>query len=292
MSKRPDVEFWATMEAVSPDIKPTDIKVAKSAVGLQYIRFTACLQAFVEVYNRNKRKWKPGFIKTMIAAPLVQELITNGGLPGEAGHPCPDAAQPVLERICTINPMNVSHYVKSFQWKNGDKYLYGTIETASALGDSPGTRLMAQVLQGICVSFSARTIVPQKKMPDGSIEVLGPGRLISYDWVYGPSHKEAYQDKSVKVDLIVKDTFDVNYANESALYCDLIQQATESFTDEILKSSTNVNYVLDSYDPLLESARVDKNGMFTCNTKEGEQLFIPTEENFRREIKNFMLGIR
>lgn len=287
-----DVEFWATMEATSGDVKPEDIQVAKTATGLQYIRFTTCLQAFVEEYNRNKRKWKSGFIKTMIQAEIVQELLRAGGVPGEAGHPVPDGSQPTLERICTIDPLKVSHYVKSFEWRNGDKYLYGVVETAAAIGDAPGTRLMAQVLQGITVAFSARTIVPQKKMPDGTTVVLGPGRLIGYDWVYGPSHKEAYQDKSVKVTLVNKNNFDVNYATENALYCDIISDATEAYTENILRNSVNVNYVLDGYDPVLETATVDHNGTFSCKTTEGEQLFIPTEKNFRNEIKNFMLGIR
>lgn len=285
-----DVEFWATMEATSGDLPTAEIETLQTANGLQYIRFKACLQAFVDKFNRNKRAWKPGFIKTMIAGEVIQEQLLNGGVPGEAGHPVPATGQVTLERICTIEPMRVSHYVKEFTWKSNN-YLYGTIETAAGIGDSPGTRLMAQVLQGINPAFSARTIVPQRKEANGTTTVLGPGRLIGYDWVYGPSHKEAYRDKSVKVTLVNKSKFDVDYATEAASLTTIIMDATEAYTENILRNSSNVNRILDGYDPIMETAGIDSNGIFSCATEQGSTLYIPTEDNFKKDIKNFMLSM-
>lgn len=287
MNTNKEVEFYCTMEATSGGVPVVDVTVEKNPVGMQYIRFRACLQAFVEALNRNKRRWKPGFIKTMIEAEIVQEMLRNGGVPGEAGHPVPDSAQPTLERICTIDPMNVSHYIENFEWKDGDKYLYGNVRTAAGQGDCPGTRLMTQVLSGVTPAFSARTIVPQKKMADGTTTVLGPGRLVCYDWVYGPSHKEAYRDLSTRVQLIDKRNFDVDLATESACFNYL-----QDMTAEVIRKSYNVNLALEGYDPVMETCTIDKNGNFSCDTHEGDSLIIPTEACFKDDIKNYMLRFK
>ena len=54
----------------------------KTANGLSFLRFKACLQTFGS-RNRNRRLWLSKWMKMMLAATEVQELLREGGIPGE-----------------------------------------------------------------------------------------------------------------------------------------------------------------------------------------------------------------
>lgn len=246
------------------------ISEGRTANGLSYLRFKSCLQTFGN-RNRNRRLWLSRFMKPMINAPEVQELIRNGGVPGEAGHPVPPTGNVTMERILTIDPNNISHVIKEFIWSTDNK-LDGIIETIDD-GNGPGDKFKRQIMQGLPVSFSTRSVIPQRKNMDGSIDQTGPGRYVTSDRVFIPSHKEAYIDKSIPVKNVCKK--------------DHFETVMESYVSYVVDKSEKVNRIIDDMSPALESATLDKNGLLSVKTNQGTAFIYP-ENKYRREFADLM----
>ena len=267
------LNYSIVIESSTPEEyrKPQIIEHRESTTrdGLNFLRFLTCLQSF-RGRNRNRRLWTDLIIKSMLAAAHILELI-KVGWPGENGHPVPIVGQPTLERILTIDPNNMSHKINSINWR-GD-LLYGEIETLDEGLGSPGVRFMRNILQNIDPSFSLRSIVPQRKNADGSIDVTGPGRLVTYDRVILPSHMEAYIDKNIPIKNIITKT--------------QFEMVMESMTEFILEKSNKVNKIIDGMSPAMESASLDKTGHLSIPTAEGLIIVAP-ENKYRREIADIM----
>lgn len=265
-------DYFVVCEQTTPDNPNTQImKVVND--DLHYVRFSCCLQSF-NGRNRNGRLWKADQIKKMAESPEVQELIQHGSFVGEAGHPLPTNDKDwSLKRICTIDPLRTSHRIISLEWR-GPNLLYGIVETLDEGENSPGRRFMKNIQQGIDPAMSLRSLVPQRKNADGTIDVLGPGRMICYDRVYLPSHKEAYRDLDIPVKKIVsRDNFEV---------------VMESFTEYMTQHSDKIRKAVDNLEPAMESATYDYDSeMVTMKTKEG-RIFIAPEMKYRREISSLM----
>lgn len=244
----------------------------KLGVETSFYRYKAALMATGHL-NRNGRDWPQKFVDVMMKAPhIVEQIEFAGGLPGENGHPIPPTGQVSMERIVTIDPNNVAILIKKWWWENN--LLMGIVDTLNEGPGSPGYRLMRDIDQGVVPAHSARTLVPQKRNPDGSISVTAPGRMVTIDRVYGPSCKEAYRSVDVPVKNIVKKSeFDM---------------AMENFTAYALEHSEAVKYVLDKMAPVMETATIDKKGTFSVATENHGHIFIPMERNLRNEIADFM----
>jgi hypothetical protein len=262
------LDYFVVVESDNGDNKEFRIL----ADGSNYLRYYCCLQT-MNTRNRNKRMWLTEHVKVMAAAEHITELMTNGSWSGENGHPVPPTGKITMERILTIDPNNMSHRVTELRWES-DSRLCGVCETLDEGPGSPGYRFMKNIQQGMVPSKSLRSLVPQRNNADGTIDVLGPGRMICYDRVILPSHKEAYRDTSVPIkNIITKSNFDV---------------AMEGFTDFILERSGKVNKIIDKMDPVVESAITDNNGIISVNTAREGRVFISPEIKYRKEIKDLM----
>lgn len=245
----------------------------KNENGISFLRFKSCLQTFGN-RNRNRRLWQSKWMRPMIAAPEIQELLMAGGVPGEAGHPIPATGQVTMERILTIDPNNISHVIKSYDWV-GENRLDGIIETVDD-GNGPGDKFKRNIMQGLPVSFSTRSIIPQRKNVDGSIDQTGPGRYVTSDRVFLPSHKEAYIDNSIPVKNICKK--------------DHFETVMESFVSYVTDRSEKINRIVDDMHPAMESATIDKNGIVSVRTEQGIALIRP-ENKYRREFADIMKSL-
>lgn len=258
-------------EAMEPNTDFEILSEKKDSGGnLSYIRFRTGLQTFGS-RNRNRRLWLSKWMRPMLNAPEVSELLREGGVPGESGHPVPATGQPTIERILTIDPNNVSHVIKEFIWKTDD-WLDGIVETVDD-GNGPGDKFKRSIIQGLPVSFSTRSLIPQRKNMDGTIDQLGPGRYVTSDRVFVPSHKEAYIDKSIPIKNICKK--------------DKFETVMESFASYVINRSEKVNRIIDGMDPALESASLDENGILGVNTKEG-RVFVSPETKYRKVLADAM----
>ena len=269
------VPYFAVIEQTSPVDNKIDIIEVKQKNNLNYLRFNTCLQGFREERNRNRRKWIPKFVKSGVSSPEWIELLAHGGVPGENGHPVPPSGQVTMERISSIDPNNISHLIKKIWWSDADTMLNGEIETVDDI-NGPGARFMRHILQGLVPSFSNRAIIPQKRNPDGSLDQTGVGRIITFDRVILPSHKEAYMDLNVPVKNIVKTPRDMEVAMECYNY--------------IMSNSDNVKQVLGDDEYAMESANVMEYGAMTMFgiKADDEYRYIPVESDLRKSIKDFM----
>lgn len=275
-------DFYALCEAaVESDIREKAFQIlgeGKNPDGsLSFLRYQGCLMS-VGKRNRNRRLWTKQFVDIMMNAPhVVEQLRRAGGLPGENGHPIPAVGQVSMDRLVTIDPNNLCILLKEWWW-NGD-LMYGILETLDQGEGTPGNRMMRNMIQGMAPSHSARTLVPQRHNPDGTIDVTAPGRMVCFDRVIGPSCEEAYIDKSVPVKNIMKKSdFDT---------------AMESFTDYIFSHSEAAKTVIGNMVPAMESSiTLTSDGSFlTADTEKAGRVFVPVERNLRREIAGFMAGL-
>lgn len=146
-----------------------------------------------------------------------------------------------LERILSIDPMRTSHRIISLNWVNSNE-LHGVVETLDD-ENGPGHKMKRSIMQGIEPAFSLRSLVPQRKNADGSTLVLGPGRMVCYDWVYLPSHEKAYVDTELPIkNIISKPQF---------------QTVMEGYCDFVLENSDKVRRIVEDYDVAFESATLD-----------------------------------
>lgn len=263
-------QTYIVMEQTTPIDNKIEIQKVVDTNGLNYVRFSTCLQDF-NGYNRNRRKWPAEIVKAMAEASTVQELIRMNSFVGEAGHPVPDNGQVTMERICNIDPLKTSHRFTKLFWPNPNE-LHGICETLDEGVGSPGYRMMRNILQGVIPAFSLRSLVPQRKNPDGSKDVIGVGRMICYDRVYLPSHEKAYMDVDMPVSQVVtKPEYKV---------------VMESFADHVMSHSDKIRSIIDDMEPALESASYDdKTGLMSVKTKEG-RIFVAPEMKYRKEIHN------
>lgn len=288
-----EYQFYAVMEQTTPEgAKAEIVHEGKGSNGeLNFLRFRQVLQSFGH-RNRNKRLWLASHIRDSLLNPWVQQhLKDKGGLPGENGHPISPIADAKIsmERLVTIDPNNICLLLKDYEFQ-GEDLLFGTIETIDD-GNGPGNRLMRNILQGMEPAVSCRSLVPQKKNPDGTTDVVGPGRLICYDRVFVPSHEEAFRDESVPISNVVKEN------NLKAAYESMITDS--DFTNWAVEVSDSAKYILDGLTPALESAAIDvKSEMISVglNTKPDEdgfrmsRAFIPYRNNRKvmNAVRDFM----
>jgi hypothetical protein len=279
-------EYYAVMEESTPaDAKAEILKEQKSSNGeISFLRFRQCLQSFGQ-RNRNKRLWQASHIRDSLKHPwVVQHLEQKGGLPGENGHPSAESGELSMERLCKIDPNNICLLLKSYSFENNDKLLFGVVETIDD-GNGPGNRLMRNILQGMQPAVSCRTLVPQKKNPDGTIDVMGPGRLICYDRVFTPSHEEAFMDVKAGVTAVTttlpKKT---KVVSETPAY----ECALKELKDYSFKSDTT-KFILDGLDVCMEDAFIDNLEFLSVPTNEGH-VFIPLrqDDQIARHLDAFM----
>ena len=263
-------QTYIVMEQTTPVDNKIEIQKVVDTNSLNYVRFSTCLQDF-NGYNRNRRKWPAESVKAMAEAPTVQELIRMNSFVGEAGHPVPDSGQVTMERICNIDPLKTSHRFTKLFWPNPNE-LHGICETLDEGVGSPGYRMMRNILQGVIPAFSLRSLVPQRKNPDGSKDVIGVGRMICYDRVYLPSHEKAYMDVDMPVSQVVtKPEYKV---------------VMESFADHVMSHSDKIRSIIDDMEPAMESASFDpKTNLISVKTEEG-RIFVAPEMKYRKEIHN------
>lgn len=279
-------EYYAVMEESTPDNAKAEIlNEVKNNGEVSYLRFRQCLQSFGK-RNRNKRLWQASHIRDSLKHPwVVQHLEKKGGLPGENGHPTAESGELSMERLCKIDPNNICILLKSYSFENNDSLLFGVVETIDD-GDGPGNKLMRNILQGIQPAVSCRTLVPQKKNADGTIDVMGPGRLICYDRVFTPSHEEAFMDIKAGITAV---TTTLPKKAKTVIEAPAYECAMKDLKDYALDKSDSTRYILDGLEVCAEEAFIDNSGFLSVPTNEGH-VFIPLRQDtfMSKKLDEFM----
>ena len=276
-----ELPFWVVMEKTSPEYKVSNVQTIKDGSGINFLRFKAVLQTFDGKRNRNKRLWNSKMVKTATEADIIQEMLKAGGVPGEAGHPVPMSGEVTVERIATIDPNNVSHFIKEIIWEKSDTVMSAIVETACD-GNGPGEKLRLRTLQGIIPAFSARALIPQKVNPDGTIDQVGVGRWITADNVYGPSHVGAYADSSYPITEVTHNRKDLKYAVEACLGYSLE-------TDKALEALMTT-YDIDPFDGRTTIA-MDAAYNYNIKTSDGTSIIVPIRKQIKDDVKSYLRNL-
>lgn len=211
--------------------------------GIFIVEFDACLHSF-DVLNRNNRLYESKNIWDCIMTEKIQSLLRDNLWAGESDHPTPEYKDKPLsaERIQSIWLPNRSHLITNPRIQ-GDK-LNAHIKT---FPNAVGTDFAKEIIALNAVpEFSCRSIASmQLKCGKPTVSVR---RLITYDRVLYPSHREATAINTPKA--VIKK---VKTITESTV--EHIKEATESIViplKEILetvgKTDVNAQMIMESFE--------------------------------------------
>ena len=184
-----------------------------------------------------------------------------------------------VNRQTYIDHGNVSHIITKIMF-NGN-LIEGEVETYNGF---KGPHMMGAIRQGVGVAFSLRALGNAVKKGNGVARVDGPLLIISYDWVFFPSHKEAYMKGS-----------GLNNNSNSRAVSESKNKLLEFDMNEMLSylsdKSDNMKYLSEGFDIDLGN----KDNMFLGKDKsiylkkDDNQIKCFLEDNINREIDNFLL---
>lgn len=272
--KKNEIIGYAITEEVSEPVNENTIDEIKVG-NLHYLRFPAVLQTFNKL-NRNRRDYGGKAMYEGLTAENIQELLATGNLFGEAGHPNTKD----MSRILTIMPDMTSHRIKSLDIQSD--HVSGIIETLPDNG--LGTKMANLMLTGTMPSFSLRAVAPLIKRPDGTTLIRQKPRVVTYDWVVFPSHKEAYQIQSRPVENVIKDIrAGGNYVTESA-----VPVFESQVLDFLKEESNNLKLVSSVHETGLGNMRLTSDGQFVIVQENGQRFAVAIEDKIRTEVNSFM----
>lgn len=231
--------------------------VNKNGLNVPVVRAIVTLQRF-GVRNWNGRIYPMEVVMDAIRRdPNIQHDMSMKAWVGEAGHPDPSLG---ARRMATFPPSNTSHTILKV-WTEGD-LLKGEIMT---LPSEQGISMANTMILGIPVAFSLRA---QGKTDSNNI-IVPPLKVLCYDWVWRPSHKEAYSDTvNSLTESVAASDFSHEYT-ESAL-CESVSPVDEKLTDDEIKSiRTPALQVLSNLFEGTECIKVTKKS-FILENKDGE----------------------
>lgn len=167
------------------DIKNVD---THNKHGVFYVSFDANLHSF-GVMNRNNRMYMADNVwKCIQESEKIQALLADNAWFGEMNHPTQYYENQKLtpERMQDAAMENRSH--KIMRPRLNGNLLQAHIETAS--GTDVGVGMAKEIIQGLRPAFSCRAVAVLQMLNGKPTVVVR--RLITYDWVLYPSHKEAH----------------------------------------------------------------------------------------------------
>ena len=203
-----DMGFIYIAEQTTPeDMKISNLKVTDKG-HVFFVEFDSGLHSF-EIINRNERQYLRSNIEECInSSEKIQSLLADNAWYGEMDHPMimKDGEKLSPQRIQNVWMPNRSHKIMKPRFEGN--MLYATIQTAS--GTEAGRGFANEIIQGLHPSFSCRALAALKLI-NGKPTVI-VRKIITYDWVLYPSHKEAHINGTAHG--VVKD---IQAVTESAL---------------------------------------------------------------------------
>ena len=278
-----DMGFMYIAEQTSPeDYKITNMDVVNKN-GVFFVKFDTCLQSF-EVINRNNRQYLMSNIRDCFQTERLQALLADNALYGEMDHPLQEFKnQPLTpERINTIEMSRRSHKIMNPDFKNN--MLYAHIETAS--GTEAGRGFASEIIQGLNPAFSCRALAGLQLINNKPTVIVR--KVITYDWVLYPSHKEAHKvDEAQGVVKKIK-TVTESVADNVKKYSKDILLPLKEILENVGHKDVNMNLIMESFE-LSEDEFVGFDvskhyGIFNDGTN---QIYCRMNPDSVKEVKDF-----
>ena len=237
------------------------------------------------VENRNRRIYLKEDIAPEVNGPRMKELLETGNMCGEEGHPVgPDASS--ITRQQTIDPKLISVRFTKI-WIDGNLIKGQFMGTNTAYGET----FNQDLLDGFLPSFSLRAL--------GSIETKGGKsyvkniKIVTWDRVIYPSHKEAYTKGLVTESAIITPSdLEKRRAYSTNEAGTLIPITNESVMSYIVEESANIKSIMDSFDTLYESMQLIENGTkVQLVDHSGDILVVSLETKIQNDIYSYCSSI-
>lgn len=153
-----------------------------------YVTFDSVLQSF-GIKNRNQREYDLNNVWNCIQTDdYILSMLKQNSWVGEIDHPAAikKGEELTMQRIANPDPKMSSHYIRKPRI-NGN-LLEATIQTDSS--NEHGMNMAIKIVDGkIIPCFSARVLGALKNISGRPVVFVN--KLITYDWVLYPSHREA-----------------------------------------------------------------------------------------------------
>lgn len=267
---------YIILEGENEDTEITNLEVVEKP-HLFFVRFTTTLQS-LDCKNRNGRQYNGDALVKGLSDPNIAELIANKKWKGERDHPVTKD----IQRIASVLSKYQSHYITKW-WREGN-LIKGNIETID--DGRYGTALARSILQGENPSFSLRALAMLEKKGNTTY-VNSPPRVITYDEVNLPSHKEAYADP-VKKKVLSDGQNEIAYeVTNMKLTGAAIAIEASDIKDMLVKKSDNLKIVCESFDIDPSTLKIGKDAKTLSVKRGGETMVFALESALRREIINF-----
>lgn len=179
--------FMYLAEQTTPEDYPISNLEVHDNHGVFFVTFDTCLHSF-DVINRNNRQYMSENIQECLQSERILAMLQDRAWFGEMDHPMQKYKDKPLspERIQSIEMDRRSHKILDPQFKSN--LLLSKIETSS--GTEAGRGFASEIIQGLVPAFSCRAIAGLRLINGKPTVVVR--KVITYDWVLYPSHKEAH----------------------------------------------------------------------------------------------------
>lgn len=293
MANAGEIGLMYISEQVSPeDNVITNLKYTDNA-GVRYAEFETILQSF-RCLNRNGRKyWGPNIADMLLAERIVTMLSTNSWY-GEMDHPYAQVKNQELssERIQAIELSRRSH--KILRPKVTGDLLRATIQTAS--GTEAGRGFCDEIIQGLIPSFSCRALAGIQSINGEPYVIVR--KLITYDWVLYPSHREANMNGKPK--FISKSAALVSLESAGISTGREIEDIRDCYTQDVLiplkeileyagMKDPNTQVILEAFDlSLNDIVGFDSSLNHAIIRDKDNVIYANISPNTKKEVTNFL----
>lgn len=277
------IQYVFLAEQTSPDYQIKNVNQVEDK-GLFYVVFDAVLHSF-DVINRNRRIYTAKNVWECILAEKIQSFLSHDSWFGEADHPYEEYANTKLSatRMQTIEMGRISHKITKPNIKGN--LLFARIETDS--GSKFGVMMAKRILQGMIPCFSCRSIAFLTKQNGKPIVVVK--KIITYDWVLYPSHKEA--EKTGQKEILIRESADDEIIQESKDIMIPITQL-EEFTNEAFSKDETAKLITEWFDDSNFTIQLTKNGKAFHCFDEKHSLCFGFNESTKRRVDDFFSSFK
>lgn len=261
---------WILSEDIST---PSNIQVVTSSSSS--VTIEADLQDCSE-WNRNKRKYPLPVLKKGLNRENIQELIHQKSWFGEAGHPI----DPTVQRQMNVLQANISHRILNYNFKGS--IVHGRVKTTPTI---QGKFMRDMILDDdpMISAFSLRAVGPVQETPQGRL-VMDPLTVVTYDWVFFPSHRKAYQTNIVKG---INENGNTLMMSESGIMIPVMESAIDYISEE----SKEFKLISETFELCKKNAILSedcRNVIISDNTETSNtKIVMPLEEYCSNEICNY-----
>lgn len=291
--KKDDLGFVYLAEQVSPEDNPVKNLRYDDKASVIFAEFDTILQTF-RCMNRNHRCYLGQNLNEMLQAERVQSMLSTNAWYGEMDHPQEmyENVKLTPQRVQMIYMPNRSHKIMK-PVVNGD-VMTAKIQTAS--GTEAGRGMALEIIQGLIPSFSCRAIATLQNI-NGKPTVI-VRKLITYDWVLYPSHKEAMMQgassmiqKSIPTQIqeSARDNVFTALKRFGGKYTTDVEVPLTQLLENVGETDPNLQTVLESFN--LDETSIlgfDPSMTHTMVRDEDNTLYVKMSPHTRREVRDFL----